>query len=143
MVFGMQNEVMARLKPGDDELAVGFRRPVGDMVADRKMLEFGKDAVGAPPVRREQQPIDPLRRVPRTAMPAHLYQPGPDPFRRSPDRDGMGRHGHRVTYQVIAWQAAPALGPRGAVVASEPLQAQVTGCGTGGDDLGTARPHQP
>ena len=47
----MQNEVMARLKLGDDELAAGFRRPIGDMVADRKVLELGKDAVGAPPVR--------------------------------------------------------------------------------------------
>jgi hypothetical protein len=90
----MQDEVTVGLKLGDDEFALGFGRPVGDMVADRKVRQLGADAVGARAVRREQQPVNPPRGGLRAAVPSHLHQPGPDPIGRRVDRDGMRCHGH-------------------------------------------------
>jgi len=97
------------------------------MVADRQLLQLGDDAVGAWAVRRKQQPVHPFGGVPGAAVPAHLHKPGPDPFRRRGDRDGMGRYGHGVAYQLIARHAAVAFGSGGPVGAAEPLQRQVTG----------------
>jgi len=125
----MQDEVTVRLKFGDDEVALGFRRAVRDVIANREALELRKDLIGAREVRREQEAIDPLCGIPRAAMPAHLHQPWPDPFRRCIDGDGMRCHRHRVSDQFIASQTATAFGLCGAIVASEPLQRQIAGNG--------------
>jgi hypothetical protein len=128
--FGVQHEVTARLKLGDDEGATSVRGSVGDEVADHEALEFGNDVIGAGCVRREQEPVNPPRGVPPAAMPPHLHQPGPDPGRCRTDRDGMSRHGHWVTRQLIARQAAVAFLFRRAVGSAQPLQGQVASDGT-------------
>ena len=104
----MQRHRPAGLELLDDEPALGFRRAVGDEVADVDVLQLRDDPVRAGPVQRKQQLIDPAGGVPAGAMPAHLHQPGPHAVGGRVDVDGVIGDDLGSAHDVVAGQVAVA-----------------------------------
>jgi hypothetical protein len=84
-----------------DESTLGLWGAVGNEVADLDVLQFWDDSVGARPVQRKQQLVDPARRLPAGAVPPHLHQPGPHAVRRCINCDGVIRHDPRKRHDVV------------------------------------------
>jgi hypothetical protein len=74
----VQHKVPSRFEEVNHEPAPSLRCTIRDPVANREQLQPGHEVICAGVIRREQQSVDPGRRLPLTAMPAHLHQPWPD-----------------------------------------------------------------
>jgi hypothetical protein len=84
-----QYQQFVRLQHLHHEMHSGFRRAVGDVVAELQVLVLGQNRVRARHVGGKQQPIDPSICVPPGALPAQLNEPRPHVLAPTAEGDGV------------------------------------------------------